>query len=68
MLVRPPGPHEAESLADLHLLTWQETYAEHFPPSAWDLKPGRTACGRGRRSVRRRDPILERRSPNSMVA
>lgn len=35
MLIRPPRPDEAEPLADLHLTTWRETYADHFPPSAW---------------------------------
>ena len=33
--IRAPHPDEAELLADLHLRTWAETYADHFPPSAW---------------------------------
>ena len=35
VLIRPPKPDEAEELADLHLLTWRETYSGAFPPSAW---------------------------------
>jgi hypothetical protein len=35
LLIRAPKPHEAEKLADLHLLTWKETYGGVFPPSAW---------------------------------
>lgn len=34
-LIRDPESDEAEELADLHLLTWQETYGGVFPPSAW---------------------------------
>ncbi|MDN6795395.1 MAG: GNAT family N-acetyltransferase [Propionibacterium sp.] len=34
-LIRAPEPHEAEELAELHLLTWKETYSEDFPPAAW---------------------------------
>lgn len=33
--VRAPRPDEAEALAELHLRTWEETYAGQFPPSAW---------------------------------
>lgn len=33
--IRAPRPDEAEALADLHLRTWAETYADKFPPSAW---------------------------------
>ena len=33
--IRPPRVDEAESLADLHLRTWQETYAGVFPAEAW---------------------------------
>lgn len=33
--IRAPRPDEAEELAELHLLTWQETYGGVFPPSAW---------------------------------
>lgn len=35
VLIRPPKPDEAEELADLHVLTWRETYSGAFPPSAW---------------------------------
>lgn len=34
-VIRSPRPAEVEALADLHLRTWQETYAGRFPPSAW---------------------------------
>lgn len=33
--IRRPRPDEAEALADLHLRSWEETYAGQFPPSAW---------------------------------
>lgn len=34
MLIRSPRPDDAEVLADLHLATWRETYADHFPLEA----------------------------------
>jgi ribosomal protein S18 acetylase RimI-like enzyme len=34
-LIRAPKIDEAEEIADLHLLTWKETYGTVFPPSAW---------------------------------
>ena len=34
--IRPPRSGEADALADLHLRTWEETYAGIFPPSAWN--------------------------------
>jgi ribosomal protein S18 acetylase RimI-like enzyme len=34
--LRPPRPDEAEILADLHLRTWEQTYAGVFAPSAWN--------------------------------
>lgn len=33
--IRAPNFDEAEELADLHVLTWKETYGSAFPPSAW---------------------------------
>jgi ribosomal protein S18 acetylase RimI-like enzyme len=33
--IRSPRPDEADALAELHLRTWAETYAEWFPPSEW---------------------------------
>ncbi|MBW4094276.1 MAG: GNAT family N-acetyltransferase [Acidobacteria bacterium] len=33
--IRPPREAEWETLADLHLATWQETYAGQFPESEW---------------------------------
>ncbi|CAN5171651.1 hypothetical protein BH11ACT4_BH11ACT4_09540 [soil metagenome] len=34
-VIRPPRGDEAQLLADLHILAWQQTYAEVFPASAW---------------------------------
>lgn len=34
--IRAPRPGEAPEIADLHLRTWEETYCDAFPPSAWD--------------------------------
>ncbi|AWB88495.1 GNAT family N-acetyltransferase [Salinibacterium hongtaonis] len=34
-LIRAPHLDEVQELADLHLLTWKETYGSVFPPSAW---------------------------------
>ncbi len=36
--IRPPRADEAEVLADLHLRSWQETYASVFPASAWGVE------------------------------
>lgn len=33
--LRSPRVGEAEALAELHLLTWEQTYGGLFPPSAW---------------------------------
>lgn len=33
--IRAPRADEAIPLAELHLRTWEETYAGAFPPSAW---------------------------------
>lgn len=34
-VIRAPKLDEAEELADLHSLTWKETYGGVFPPSTW---------------------------------
>ena len=34
-IIRAPRPDEAAAIADLHLRTWAEVYADKFPPSAW---------------------------------
>ncbi len=34
-LIRAPRQDEAAVIADLHLRTWAEAYADKFPPSAW---------------------------------
>lgn len=35
-LIRSPRVGEAETIADVHLRTWEETYAGRFPPTAWN--------------------------------
>lgn len=35
LVIRSPRPDEAEALAELHLATWEETYANVFTPEAW---------------------------------
>ncbi len=37
-VIRPPRLDEAETIAELHLRTWEETYADVFPVSAWDVE------------------------------
>lgn len=34
---RSARPDDAGQLADVHLRSWQETFAGVFPPSAWDV-------------------------------
>lgn len=35
LVIRSPRPEEAKTLAELHLATWEETYADVFTPEAW---------------------------------
>lgn len=35
IVVRKPVPEEASRIADLHQITWEETYHDKLPPSAW---------------------------------
>lgn len=44
-LIRAPHLDEAEELADLHSLTWKETYGGVFPPSAWGEEARRRRLG-----------------------
>lgn len=35
IVVRKPVPEEAARIADLHQVTWEETYQGKLPPTAW---------------------------------